>query len=173
MSTTGKTGLDWRENMNYGGVGGGMDMGMSDDGGMYITMGGGGDEFDGGTFWGEGFPKGWSAGMHYSNKWNGDRLHLNGNYKYNKLNTEASGRNISKFITRDTLYNVNEFGNSYSSKERHRIDGMYELQIDSSSSLKITAGGSTGKTNSITPLKLNGWMKMVILPAPSISRLRV
>jgi len=157
MSTTGKTGLDWRESMNYGGVGGGMDMGMSDDGGMYITMSSGGDDFDGGSYWGEGFPKGWSAGVHYSNKWNGDRLHLNGNYKYNKLNTEASGINTSKYILPDTLYYVNEFGNTYSSKERHRVDGMYEVQIDSSSSLKITAGGSTGKSNSYNVTKTD-WL---------------
>ncbi|WP_315814347.1 outer membrane beta-barrel protein [Paraflavitalea speifideaquila] len=148
MSTTGKTGLDWNERMNYGGNSG-MESGMSDDGGMYIMMGGGGDDFDnGGSYWGEGLPKGWAAGIHYSNKWNQDKLHLNGSYKFNKINTEANGRNTSKYILPDTLYYVNEFGNNYTSKERHRVDGMYEIQLDSSSSLKITAGGSSGKTNS-------------------------
>ncbi len=69
-------------------------------------------------YWGEGFPKGWSAGIHYSNKWNGDRLHLNGNYKYNKLNTEAiRHQRPASIIFPDTLYYVNEFGNTYSSKK--------------------------------------------------------
>lgn len=154
MSSTGKTGLDWQENMNYGGAGGNMDMGMNGDGGMYITMGGGGDEFDGGSFWGEGFPKGWAGGIHFSNKWNQDKLHFNGSYRYNKLNTEAAGRTTSTWILPDTLYNVNEQGNSYTSKERHRVDGMYEIQLDSLSSLKITAGGATGKSNSLNPKKI-------------------
>ena len=145
MSSTGKTGLDWRESMNYGNNN--MESGESGDGGMYIVMSGGGDEFDGGSYWGEGFPKGWAAGLHYSNKWNQDKLHLHGNYKYNKLNTEASGRTSSQFILPDSMYFVNEFGNNYSSKERHRVDGMYEVQLDSLSSLKVTAGGSTGKSN--------------------------
>lgn len=148
MSSTGKTGLDWQENMNYGGTGGGMDMGMTDDGGMYITMGGSGDDgFGGGSYWGEGFPKGWAGGMHYSNKWNGDKLHLNGNYKFNKINTEASGRTTSQYILPDSLYYVNETGNNYSSKERHRIDGIYDITLDSSSTLKITASGWKGKSN--------------------------
>lgn len=147
MSSTGKTGLDWQENMNYGGVGNGMEMGVTDDGGMYISMSGGDDGFGGGSYWGEGFPKGWSGGLHYSNKWNNDKRHLNGNYKYNKLNTEASGRTTSQYILPDSLYYVNEFGNNYSSKERHRVDGIYDITLDSSSSLKITASGWKGKSN--------------------------
>ncbi|NII28946.1 outer membrane beta-barrel protein [Pseudoflavitalea sp. X16] len=154
MSSTGKTGLDWQENMNYGGAGGNMDMGMSEDGGMYITSGGGGDDgFGGGSYWGEGFPKGWAGGLHYSNKWNGDKLHLNGNYKFNKLNTEASGNTRSQYILKDSLYYVNEEGNNYNSKERHRIDGIYDITLDSSSSLKITVGGWKGKSNTLNASK--------------------
>ncbi|WP_276481310.1 outer membrane beta-barrel protein [Paraflavitalea pollutisoli] len=147
MSSTGKTGLDWQESMNYGGVNAQSE--MSSDGGMMMFIDGGGDDFGGGSYWGEGLPKGWAAGLHYSNKWNQDKLHLNGNYKFNKLNTEASGLNLSKYILPDTLYYVNETGNNYESKERHRVDGIFEVQLDSSSSIKLTAGGSTGKSNAM------------------------
>lgn len=145
MSTTGKTGLDWQENSNYGGSNPNME--MSDDGSMFMYMSDG-DDFGGGSYWGEGFPKGWSGGLHYSNKWNGDKLHLNANYKYNKLNTEATGRTTSQYITEDSIYYVNESGNNWNSKERSRLDGIYEIQVDSSSSIKITAGGASGKSSS-------------------------
>jgi hypothetical protein len=130
MSNTGKTGLDWQESKNYG-------AGGDDDGN---------DEFDDGNYWGEGLPKGWSAGLHYSNKWNADKIHLNSGYQYNKLNTEARGNTFSQYKLQDTILYTNDYGNSYRSRDRNRIDGLYEFQIDSFSSIKITAQGSRGNT---------------------------
>ena len=148
MSSTGKTGLDWNENMNYGGNSG-MESGVSDDGGMYISFNGGDDGFDGGSYYGEGFPKSWNAGLHYSNKWNDDKLHFNLNYQFNKLSTDASGSTQSQYILPDTLYYVNETGHSLNIRQRNRADGIYEIQLDSLSSLKITAGGNIGNTQSL------------------------
>jgi hypothetical protein len=54
--------------MNYGGMGGNMETEMNDDGGMMISIESGDDDFDwGGRYNGEGLPRSWSAGMHYSN----------------------------------------------------------------------------------------------------------
>ena len=143
MSNSGKTGLDWEEGSNYGGTS--PEVGSSDDGGVYYSIDGGDDEFGGGNYWGEGLPKGWAAGLHYSNKWNADKIHFNGGYQYNKLNTEAQGTTLSQYILPDStnLY-TNEFGNSFRSRERNRINGLYELKIDSLSSIKITVQGSKG-----------------------------
>jgi hypothetical protein len=141
-SNTGKTGLDWDEGMNYGGT----SFEMSDGGGMYINTVGGYDDFSSGSFYGEGLPKGWNGGIHYSNKWNGDKIHLNSNYQYKKLNTEARGSTNSKYILPDTLYYLNDGGNSFSSRFRNTLSGIYEYQLDSLSSIKITANGNRGQS---------------------------
>jgi len=147
MSSTGKTGLDWNENMNYGGNSG-FESGFSDDGGMYFMVNNE-DEFGGSNFYGEGYPKSWNAGLHFSNKWNDDKLHLNLNYQFNKLSTDAAGTTTSQYILPDTLYYVNERGRNFNVKQRNRIDGIYELQLDSLSTLKITAGGIMGTSQSL------------------------
>jgi hypothetical protein len=153
-SNTGKTGLDWRESMNYGGNN--VDMGMSDDGGMYINFGGG-DEFDSPNYYGEGLPKGWSGGLMYSNKWNADKTSLNAGYQFNKLNTEARGNTLTENILKDTTLFTFENSNSYSSKQRNRINFTSELQIDSLSTFKIVAQGSTGQTKSFNRFNSVTW----------------
>lgn len=143
MSNSGKTGLDWEEGANYGGTN--PDVSSNDDGGVNYSLDNYDDEFGGGNYWGEGLPKGWSAGLHYSNKWNEDKIHFNGGYQFNKLNTEAQGNTLSQYILPDStnLY-VNDKGNSFRSRDRHRLNGLYEIKIDSLSSLKITVQGSKG-----------------------------
>jgi hypothetical protein len=143
MSNSGKTGLDWEEGANYGGNN--AEVGSDDGGGVYYSIDGGDDEFGGGNYWGEGLPKGWSSGLHYSNKWNADKIHFNGSYQFNKLNTQAQGNTLSQYILPDsTNLFVNDNGNSFRSRDRQRINALYEIKIDSLSSLKITAQGSKG-----------------------------
>ncbi len=144
MSNNGKTGLDWQENANYGGNSGNMESGMSDDGGMYFMMNNN-DEFGGSNFYGEGIPSSWSAGAHFSNKWDADRQHLNGNYRFNKLNNDATVNTKTQYILPDTLYYQNQLNKTYNSRMRNRLEGIYEVTLDSSSSLKITANGSLGE----------------------------
>jgi hypothetical protein len=146
MSNTGKTGLDWKEGMNYG-ANNNMEMGSDDAGGTYISFTGDDDDFGSGDYWGEGLPKGWNAGLHYSNKWNADKIHLNSGYQFNKLNTEAKGNTFSQYILPDsTILFTNDYGNSFRSRDRNRLNGMYEVQIDSFSSIKITAQASRGNS---------------------------
>ena len=109
------------------------------------------DDFGGGgTYYGEGLPTGWSAGLHYSNKYNEGKNSLNGSYRFNKLNTIGSGRTSSQFILPDSLYYRNELTNSQQSRLRNLVTGTYEAQIDSFTTLKVTANGSIGKTDHIT-----------------------
>ena len=67
MSNTGRTGLNWEDERNYGSS---SNMEVSDDGSMYFT--GGNDDFGGGgggNFYGQGIPRSWNAGINFGNKW--------------------------------------------------------------------------------------------------------
>jgi hypothetical protein len=144
MANTGQTGLNWQDQNNYSSGGEMIEM----DDGAGIMFGGGGDEFGGGgSFYGEGLPTGWSGGLHYSNKYNENKHNLNGSYRFNKLNTIGGGITTSQFILPDTLYYRNEQSSSQQQRLRNLVTGMYEVQIDSFTSLKVTANGSIGKTD--------------------------
>ena len=141
ISNTGKTGLDWDDQDKYGGGG---NMQYDDDfGGFYMNSGD--DEFSNGSYYGEGLPKSWSTGVNYSNKWNDDKASLNGSYKYNKLNSDGTGSTISQSLLPGDSYFINrETSNTFSSRDRHSANGIYDWQIDSSASVKVTATGYTG-----------------------------
>lgn len=144
MSSTGKTGLDWGEMEKYSG---GNNLQYNDDGGFFVSFGGG-DDFDNSQFNGRGLPKAWSTGAHYSNKFDSDKQNLNGSYRFNKLNTAGSNFiNAQSILPGNVFYN-REQSNFYSSKERNSLNGTYEWQIDSFTSIKVTASGYKGRQNS-------------------------
>lgn len=145
MSNNGKTGLSWQENTNFGGLSN-MESGMSDDGGMYVMFNNSGDEFDNDNFEGEGLPKSWNTGVNFSNKWDKDAKHLNGNIRFNKLNNEAQVNTKTQYILPDTLYFQNQQNNTYNSRNRKRAEAFYDVQLDSSSSLKATVSGTLGES---------------------------
>ncbi|HUR10442.1 MAG TPA: TonB-dependent receptor [Flavitalea sp.] len=145
MSNTGKTGLNWSDQQNYGGNN--MNTEMDEGSGMIFFYSG--DDFDGGNFNGEGVPKSWAAGGHFSNKWNSDKNNFNGSIRYNKVNVKTGGSTLTQFILPDTLYYNNERRNSFSQKIRNRANGSYELQIDSFSSVKITMNGGMSMSQGI------------------------
>ncbi len=145
MSSTGKTGLNWDERGSYGGESG-MPEYNDDFGGFFFF--GGGDEFDNPSFYGQGVPKSWSTGINYSNKFNDDKQSLNGSYRFNKLSTLGSGNTLSQSILPDTTFFNREAGNTFSSRQRHSLNGTYEWQLDSSTSIKMYAKGYTGRQNS-------------------------
>ena len=137
ISNTGKSGLDWSEQNKYGSGGNSYD---EDFGGNY-------DEYSDGTYNGEGLPKTWSAGLNYGNKWNDDKQNLNGSYRYNKLNTEGSESTVSQSLLPGDNYFINrENSYSFNSSERHSINGIYEWQMDSSTSSKVIASGYSGSS---------------------------
>ncbi len=144
MASNNKTGLDWQDNMNYGGMGASMESGMTDDGGMYISFNND-DDFDAGRYNGEGLPKSWGAGLHFSNKWDKDKKHLNGNYRFNKLDNNAEITNRSQYILPDTLYYVNERNNLFNNRQRHKLEGIYDIKLDSLSSIKVNVNGTLGE----------------------------
>ncbi|TDH26517.1 hypothetical protein EXU57_10525 [Segetibacter sp. 3557_3] len=142
MSSTGKTGLSWDESSRYGSDNG---MQYDADGGYFFTSGGGDDlsGFDG-TYGGEGIPKSWSTGVNYGNKFHLDKQSLNGSYRYTKLNTEGAGNTITQSILPNNTFTNLEDRSSFNSRERHSINGTYDWQLDSFTSIKVTANGFQG-----------------------------
>ena len=140
-SNTGKTGLEWDEQDKYGS---GNNSEYNDDYGGYVSFSDG-DDLSNGTYWGEGLPKSWSAGLNLSNKWNEDKVSTNGSYRYNKLNVEGTSSTTTQSILPGDDYYINHENSAmYSSRQRHSANGTLEWQFDSSSSAKVVASGYTG-----------------------------
>lgn len=143
MSSTGKTGLDWTENNQYGSGSDGFE--YDEDNGFFFNQEDN-DDLSNSSYYGEGLPKSWAAGLNYSNKFNDQKQSLNGSYRYNKLNTEGAGNNLSQQITANNIFTTNESGNTFSSKERNSINGTYDWNLDSSTSIKIKGNGYVGNS---------------------------
>ncbi|TKK68350.1 hypothetical protein FC093_11780 [Ilyomonas limi] len=143
MSSTGKTGLDWGESEKYGG-GNGMQY-DEESGGFYINFDNN-DDLNNASYYGEGLPKSWSAGLNLSDKFDDDNQSLNGSYRYNKLNTLGSGKTISESRLPGNTFISRDSGTNFSSRQRHSANAIYEWKIDSSTSVKLTGSGYTGTT---------------------------
>jgi len=147
MSSTGKTGLSWQENSQFGEN---NNVEYNEDGGFYFSTGTD-DEFGNyGSFGGQGVPKSWSAAAQYSKKYDNDKQNINGSYKYNKLNTVGGGNTISQSILPGNVFYNKESSNTISTKQRNSLNGTYEWQIDSFTSVKIKANGFAGTQKSFT-----------------------
>ncbi|HWB26469.1 MAG TPA: TonB-dependent receptor [Chitinophagaceae bacterium] len=150
VSNTGKTGLNWQDLNNYGDQGNNMT--VSDDGGVMIMFGGGGDDFENwnGQYNGQGFPLVQTGGLHFNNKWNDDKTSINGNYKIMNFMVNGSSATNSQNILSNNLINYTNDYQTFKNKIlRNRVNGAYEVQFDSSTSMKITAdGGSDHKITS-------------------------
>jgi hypothetical protein len=138
MSNVGTTGLNWSDRDKYGS---GDNIEYNDDGGMVFYSGGD----DAPNFNGEGLPKSWAAGANYSDKYNADKQKLNSSYRYNKLNVEAASNSLSQSILPDTTFFTKATNNNNSSRQKHFVSGIYDYQIDSGLSVKVTVNGSSGK----------------------------
>jgi len=146
MSNTGQTNLDWQEAQNYGGGMDGMESGVTDDGGVYISINNSGeDNFYGGR---NGIPTNWNGGLHYSNKFNDNKLSLNGAYKFMKANAPGQTRTFGKVFLPDTSYSTNTINNSFSSRIRHGLNMTIEANLDSANSLKWTTRANHNETTS-------------------------
>ncbi len=131
--------LNWDENKNYAGDAN-SNIQLGDDGGISIFSTG--DDFS----WGRGYPTSTTGGLHFSNKWDKDKYNSNNTYQFNQLNvtgiTSSKTQNLlpgNSFVNTTVQDQIND-------RTRHKLTSFYEWQIDSSSSLKITARPSTVKS---------------------------
>ena len=147
MSNTGQAGLNWEDNEKFGG---GSNLQYNEDEGYFFSFSDN-DEFNtwGGRFNGEGLPKAWTGGAHFSNKWNSDKNNFNFNYRYNKLDLEVNESNRTQFITKDTQYFNNQLRNTVNQNIRNQFTGFYDVQLDSFTSIKLsfTASRTNGKSD--------------------------
>lgn len=146
MSNTSKARLDWRDETNYGG---GMDNNteVTDDGGIMIWSQS--DEFDWNpNSYNEGLPKAWTAGMHYGNKINNDRDKVNAAYRYRKMNNEGGSTITTQYMLPYTQFVNNETSSFSSQRMRHKANGSYELNLDSTQTLTIRADAAYGTSQS-------------------------
>jgi hypothetical protein len=137
VSNTGTAGLGWSDQTNYGG-GSGI---LTQDANGNIA---GQDDISGwdGNYSGNGYPLVQTGGVHFNNKWDNDKESINGNYKILQLYVNGNTLTNSEFIQSDSSYYQNQQQQFKNQVLRNKLSGSYELQIDSSSSLKITADGT-------------------------------
>ncbi len=143
LSATGKTGLNWQERDNYGqSIAGSLDY---DEANGYYFSAGSYDELDSwsGQYNGQGYPSVKTGGIHYNNKWDDDKQAINTNYKHLFLEVNGSSANDSRYILPDTFYFSNQTQNFHNQIKRNRADATYDVQFDSTSSMKITVDGGT------------------------------
>jgi hypothetical protein len=144
MSNTGQSGLNWDDNRKYAGED--NDIEFDADNGFFYSFGNSDDL----SFNGNGLPQAWTGGGHFSNKWNEDKNNFNASYMYKKLNVRGIDETKTQYILPDTLYYMNQRNNNFSQRIRNSLNGKYEIQLDSSSSLKITFNGYKGKSENFS-----------------------
>ena len=108
------------------------------------------DEFNtwGGRYNGEGLPTAWTAGAHFSNKWNADKSNVNLNYRYYKQNIEVDGTKETQTILPTTQFFAHELRKTFNQNIRHQLNGFYDVMLDSFSSVKLTVSAMRTKGRS-------------------------
>ncbi|MBS1667079.1 MAG: outer membrane beta-barrel protein [Bacteroidetes bacterium] len=141
VSNTGTSGLNWQDRNNYGESF--LSNAEYDENNGYFFITGGNDELDSwdGRYNGQGYPLVQTGGLHYNNKWGDDKNNINGNYKFMQLNVTGGSNTNSQNILPDTFYYNNSRQNFTNQIQRNRLNGSYEYQIDSSSSIKLNLDG--------------------------------
>ena len=138
MSNTGQTNLDWQDAQNYGGGPDNMMSGMTDDGGMYISFGGSGEEnYSGGK---NGIPQNWNAGVHFSDKFNNGKNSFNSGYKFSKVISPGTTKTFSEtFLPNTAPWSSNSTSENRTSINKHALNATLEFNLDSNNSLKWTS----------------------------------
>ena len=138
-------GLNWNEQRNFGSSSN-DNMMVMEDGGIMIWNDGG-DEFANG----QGLPVATTGGLSYINKWNKDKNSINGSYQFNDQNVTGRNGSITQSILENSSFTntTSEVFNTH--RRRHKLNAIYDWNIDSSSSLKFKANGSfvTGQRENI------------------------
>lgn len=140
-TNTNNTGLGWQDNQNYGFQNTNVEV---TEGGGIMIFSSSNDDLGSGNYYGEGLPESIKAGVHFGNKWHDDKYNMGGNYLFNKLNLHSSGNTYTQNILADSVYYSRSSQDNHNDRLRHSLAGTSEIQIDSSSSVKITANGYTG-----------------------------
>ena len=139
IGNNGKVGLGWEDDQKYGT---GDLLNVTDNGISINTQSSEDLDIFGGIYSGQGFPLAQTGGLHYEDKWDGDKQSINGNYKIgnliiNGLNNTLTQNNIPGYIL-----NSNSDQNYHNSMFRQKLSGVYQIKLDTMSDLKITVDGT-------------------------------
>jgi Outer membrane protein beta-barrel family/Carboxypeptidase regulatory-like domain len=138
QGNTGQDGLNWQDQERFGGQDENMTTYMDEDGGgMYMSWSRGSDE-DPYIDTRNGFFENLNIGGQYTNKWN-DKKTLNFSPKFNRMQYSNIKGTTSQLQFGDSLYNNNATENTFAYKQNFKNNFTYDIKIDSSNSLKITA----------------------------------
>lgn len=145
LGNNGKVGLGWEDNQKYG-SGDGI---QSDDSGSIFFFGGGGDDLDSfdGRYNGQGLPLARTGGIHYDTKWNNDKESLNTNFKIGSLTVDGTNDNLTQNNLPNSILNSSSDQKFHNYMFRQKLDGTYQVKLDTSSNLKITFDGTLKRSN--------------------------
>jgi hypothetical protein len=149
-ANTGKVGLNWQDQNNYGSSGLTTVM---DGGDVMMYFSGASDDFTNwsGTYNGQGVPVAQNLGAHYSNKWDDDKISLTGDYTYNRVKVGLTDNTISQLILPDSTTNItHDVNRSNNTDQQHMVNAKYDYQVDSSSDIKITLQGKMRHKDTFT-----------------------
>jgi len=133
----GKTSLDWQDNAKYAS----SNIDISEPG-MMIDLGGYDElESHSGQYDGNGLPTARTGGMHYDNKWNHDTLSINTDYKIGELIVNGTSNIQTQNNTPTGSLNSNSDQTFHNNIFRQKIDGVFQVKPDSTSSIKVTWNG--------------------------------
>ncbi len=145
MGNDGKTSLDWQDNAKYAS----SNIDISEPG-MMIDLGGYDElESHSGRYDGKGLPIARTGGMHYDNKWNNDNLSINTNYKIGALTVDGTNNIQTQNNIPTGRLNSNSNQTFHNHIFRQKIDGVFEVKPDSTSSFKVTFNGGIKNTEQI------------------------
>lgn len=91
---------------------------------------------------GTGIPRILAAGTHFSDHWNSNDAHANGNYKYGQLLTRPVSRVINRQVLPDSIYMQTQESSSSNYSNQHNFDAGFNFKPDSISALQILLHGS-------------------------------
>lgn len=149
MSSNGKTGLGWEDKNKY--TGDGPSMQMDEDGGFMWNS------FDGeedGNSWGaqipEGYTKAWTGGVHFADKWNENKQHINTNYSFGRVNRTKSERSYTENLFPGNTFESIDTSQSFSSRNTHKLTTRYEFNPDTSLAIIYNLNSRVGFTDGET-----------------------
>ncbi|QES90446.1 outer membrane beta-barrel family protein [Rhizosphaericola mali] len=146
-SNTGRVGLSWDDADQYGG-GNGNSV-ISEDGNV-ITYFGMDDDSWNGQYEGNGIPLAQTAGAHYSNKWNDNKVGLNSNYKMSKLSVAGlSTSKVQNNLPTTINYSTTQV-NTENKSLRNKVDAKLNWDIDTSNSFNIISSGTFKHINTFS-----------------------
>ena len=147
LDNTGKIGLGWQDSQKYGTS---NNVEFGDGGEIFISGGGDGLDSFNGQYSGQGIPVARTGGLHYDDKWDGDKQSINTNYKIGYLGVNGSSDNLTQNNTPTSILNTNSNKTFDNSIFRQKLDGTYKIKLDTTSDLKIAVDGTVKNTSTKT-----------------------